>query len=62
MMWRKGNPPTLLVGMQIAAFLENYTVSSVAQSCPTLCDTMDCSIPGFPVYHQPPELAQTHVH
>ena len=26
--------------------------SSVAQSCPTLCDTMDCSMPGFPVYHQ----------
>jgi len=36
--------------------------SSVAQSCPTLCDTMDCSIPVFPVDHQPPELAQTHVH
>ena len=26
--------------------------SSVAQSCPTLCDPMDCSTPGFPVYHQ----------
>ena len=36
--------------------------SSVAQSCPTLCDPMDCSTPGFPVYHQLPELAQTHVH
>ena len=36
--------------------------SSVAQSCPTLCDPMDCSMPGFPVYHQLPELAQTHVH
>ena len=35
--------------------------SSVAQSCPTLCDPMDCSTPGFPVYHQLPELAQTHV-
>ena len=35
--------------------------SSVAQSCLTLCDTMDCSMPGFPV-HQLPELAQTHVH
>ena len=35
--------------------------SSVAQSCPTLCDPMDCSTPGFPV-HQLPELAQTHVH
>ena len=35
---------------------------SVAQSCPTLCDSMDCSIPGFPVLHRLPELAQTHVH
>ena len=34
--------------------------SSVAQSCLTLCDPMDCSKPGFPVYHQLPELAQTH--
>ena len=36
--------------------------SSVAQSCLTLCDPMDCSTPSFPVYHQLPELAQTHVH
>ena len=36
--------------------------SSVAQSCPALCDPMDCSTPGFPVYHQLLELAQTHVH
>ena len=37
-------------------------LSSVAQSCLTLCDPIDCSMPGFPVYHQLPELAQTHVH
>ena len=36
--------------------------SSVAQSCPTLCDPMDCSMPGFSVHHQLPQLAQTHVH
>jgi len=36
--------------------------SSVTQSCPTLCDPMDCSTPGFPVLHQLPGLAQTHVH
>ena len=36
--------------------------SSVAQSFLTLCDPMDCSMPGFPVYHQLPELSQTHVH
>ena len=35
--------------------------SSVTQLCPTLCNPMDCSIPGFPVHHQLPELAQTHV-
>ena len=36
--------------------------SSVAQSCPSLCDPMACSRPGPPVHHQLPELAQTHVH
>ena len=35
--------------------------SSVVQSCPTLCDPMDCSTPVFPVYHQLPEFTQTHV-
>ena len=34
--------------------------SSVTQLCLTLCDSMDCSMPGFPVHHQLPELAQTH--
>ena len=37
-------------------------IRSVAQSCPTLCDPMDCSTPGLPVHHQLPKLAQTHVH
>ena len=36
--------------------------SSVAQLCPTLCDSMDCSMPGLPVHHQLPEFTQTHVH
>ena len=35
---------------------------SVAQSCPTLWDPMDCSMPGFPVLYYLPEFAQTHVH
>ena len=38
------------------------SVSSVAQLCPTLCDPIDCSTPGFPVHHQLPELAQTRVY
>ena len=37
-------------------------ISSVIQSCLTLCDPMDYSMPGFPVHHQLPELAQIHVH
>ena len=36
--------------------------SSVAQSCPTLCDPMNHSTPGLPVHHQLPESTQTHVH
>ena len=36
--------------------------SSVTQSCPTLCDPMNNSIPGLPVHHQLPEFTQTHVH
>ena len=36
--------------------------SSVAQSCPTLCDPMNRSRPGLPVHHQLPEFTQTHVH
>ena len=36
--------------------------SSVAQSCPTVCDPMDCSMPGLPVHHQLLEPTQTHVH
>ena len=36
--------------------------SSVAQSCLTLCDPIDCSKPGLPAHHQLPEFTQTHVH
>ena len=36
--------------------------SSAAQSCLTLCDPMDCSTSGLPVYHQLLEFTQTHVH
>ena len=42
--------------------LDYVQFSSVTQSCLTLCDLMDCSMPGFPVHHQLPELTQTHVH
>ena len=36
--------------------------SSVAQSCPTLCDPMNRSTPGLPAHHQLPEFTQTHIH
>ena len=39
-----------------------WRLSEVAQSCPTLCVPLDCSIQSFPVNYQPPELARTHVH
>ena len=38
------------------------SLSSVAQSCPTLCNPMNCSMPGLPVHHQLPEFTQTHVY
>ena len=40
----------------------SYQLSSVTQSCPTLCDPMNCSMPGLPVHHQLPEFTQTEVH
>ena len=40
----------------------HFQFSSVAQSCPTLCDPMNRSMPGLPVHHQLPEFTQTHVH
>ena len=42
--------------------LHSVQFSSVTQSCLTLCDPMNCSMPGLPVHHQLPEFTQTHVH
>ena len=47
-------------GSKITA--DGDSVQLVAQSCPTLCNPMDCSMQGFPVHHQLPKLAQAHVH
>ena len=46
----------------VYTFKMSVHFSSVTQSCPTLCDPMNCSTPGLPVYHQLPEFTQTHVH
>ena len=52
--WQTGSLPTAPPG--------SVQFSSVTQSCPTLCDPMDCSMPGLPVHHQLLEITQTHVH
>ena len=49
-------------GFQVLPSCPLLQFSSVAQSCPTLCDPMDCSTPGLPVHHQLLEFTQTHVH
>ena len=55
----KQTPKNRSIGNEFAFSVQ---FSSVIQSCPTLWDPMDCSTPGFPVYHQLPEFTQTHVH
>ena len=50
-------PSNVLVGI-----FSSVQFSSVAQSCPTLCNPMNRSTPGLPVHHQLPEFTQTHVH
>jgi len=47
--------------MSILLF-SKFLFSSVAQSCPTLCEPMNCSTPGLPVHHHLLEFTQTHVH
>ena len=51
-----------LLGLPLAALSSVLPFSSVAQSCPTLCNPMNRSMPGLPVHHQLPESTQTHVH
>ena len=58
------SPSVFMTKSHIHMLFESMGIqfSSVAQSCLTLCDSMECSTPGFPVRHQLLELAQTHVH
>ena len=51
-----------VVHLNLMLCANSVQFSSVNELCPTLCDPMDCSTPGFPVHHQLPELTQTHVH
>ena len=52
----------LLLLASIFPRISSVQFSSVAQSCPTLCEPMNRSTPGLPVHHQLPEFTQTHVH
>ena len=76
-LWIQGNTPyTVIISLRdgrsvltlkatpkiLSYEIFKRSVSSVSQSCPTLCEPMDCSMPDFTVHHQLPELAQTHVH
>ena len=47
---------------RVPCFLHIVITFSSVQSCPALCNPMDCSTLGLPVHHQPPELVQIHVH
>ena len=53
--FRNGKPMVKMISVV-------HQFSSVAQSCTTLCDPMNCSTPGLPVHNQLPESTQTHVH
>ena len=48
--------------IHIRVIFSSVQFSSVAQSCPTLCNPMNRSTPGLPVHHQLPEFTQTHIH
>ena len=56
MLFGRKNKVTIMMSFSSVQF------SSVTQSCPALCDPMNCSTPGLPVHHHLPEFTQTHVH
>ena len=60
-LWR-ACPVTHLPASSLFLSFHSLQFSSVAQSCPALCDPMNHSTPGLPVYHKLPEFTQTHVH
>ena len=60
--WKQPNCPSTDEWTKKLWYTIEYSVSSVAQSCLTLCDPMNCCTPGLRVHHQLPEFTQTHVH
>ena len=62
--WISGHGETRSLALPVV-YVTNSCIrypALVVQSCPALCDPMDCSTPGLPVLHYLPEFAQTHVH
>ena len=54
--------PSVPLFVPLWLLLRSDQITSVVQSCPTLCDPMNRSTPGLPVHHQLPEFTQTHIH
>ena len=60
--WKQPRCPSADERIRKLWYIYTKQFSSVAQSCPTLCNPMNHSTPGLPVHHQLPEFTQTHVH
>ena len=60
--WKKNIALTRSTFVGKVMSLSRFVIRSVTQSCPTLCDPMNRSMPGLPVHHQLPEFTQTHIH
>ena len=57
-----GYPKEMKIYVPMKTCTGIFQFSTVAQSCPTLCDPMNRSTPGLPVHHKLPEFTQTHTH
>ena len=53
---------SLYIQISVSVQFSSVQFSSVTQSCLTVCDPMNCSMPGLPVHHKLPEFIQTHAH
>ena len=60
--WATWEAQTTICVIEMILKIQSVQFSSVAQSCLTLCDPMNCSTPGLLVHHQLPDCTQTHVH
>jgi len=58
-MWKRSENTSFKLNIQKAKIMESGPITSITQSCTTLCDPMDCNMPGLPVHHQLPEPIRT---